>query len=159
MNAATQMALPVEAKLPVDPVEILDLPAIERGRLYNRLDIGVLDRGPIEERRRQIIRGHCLERAAAARGEITTAISLRKQGARALFAAAVGRQLERLVADLGEAMITLRDAELAEAGADLRRIHGRIEKLGAKLPVEVAPTLQRARQALDAALELVGGEA
>jgi hypothetical protein len=45
VNAVAQLALPVEAKLPLDPRQLVDLEPIERGKLYNTLPGGAPDGG------------------------------------------------------------------------------------------------------------------
>lgn len=57
MTGAAQMALPVEAKLPVDPYELLDLEPIERGYFYNEVDLDSWQRACTEEARRMVLAG------------------------------------------------------------------------------------------------------
>lgn len=59
MTAAAQLAMPVEAKLPLDPFELVDLAAIERGKLYNRLSppLDSWQRQAVEEALRLVVAG------------------------------------------------------------------------------------------------------
>lgn len=49
MTGVAQMALPVEAKLPIDPFELVDLEALERGHFYNEVDLDSWQRACAEE--------------------------------------------------------------------------------------------------------------
>ena len=54
---ASQLALPLEAKLPLDPHALLDLPPIARGELFNDLDLDSWQRACIEEAIRMLRAG------------------------------------------------------------------------------------------------------
>ena len=57
MTAGAQMALPVEATLPLDPAALLDLSPKERGRHYAALDLDSWQIACVEEARRRILAG------------------------------------------------------------------------------------------------------
>ena len=53
----TAAQLAPAASLPLDPAELLDLEPLERGRLYNLLDLDSWQRGCAEEARRMVAAG------------------------------------------------------------------------------------------------------
>jgi hypothetical protein len=57
MTGATQLALPVEPALPLDPHVLLDLPADARGRYYAAVDLDLHQAGCAEEAIRMITAG------------------------------------------------------------------------------------------------------
>lgn len=55
MTGAT--AMPVDVRLPLDPRALVDLPAIERGEIFNRLDLDSWQRACVEQAVRLIAAG------------------------------------------------------------------------------------------------------
>jgi hypothetical protein len=57
VSPAAQIALPVEAKVPVDPAALVDLAPIERGRLHAAADLDCWQIACVEEALRMVKAG------------------------------------------------------------------------------------------------------
>jgi hypothetical protein len=57
VKAVGALAPPSPPSLPIDPRGLVDLPPLERGRYYNKLDLGPIDRACPEQALRLIAEG------------------------------------------------------------------------------------------------------
>lgn len=58
MTAPAQLTFAPKATLPLDPAELTGLVPLDRGKLYNALDLDSWQRACAEEARRRVLSGH-----------------------------------------------------------------------------------------------------